>query len=191
MPNTRFNFKTHSHIRLFTLLLIFALASPPSGYAQQPRQTPQQRILMQDEQKTKADKPATTGPQEARPELVLQTGVTAPAFNAFFSPDGRLLASMDFMAGSIKLWEIASGRELCAINLGARAAATYAINSAFAFSSDGSSLFSVSAGTLKQWDTRSGRQIRAADLTGSVRAGISALLQASDAVMGGAKQSIM
>jgi len=71
----------------------------------------------------------------------LQTGVTAPAFNAFFSPDGRLLASMDFMAGSIKLWEIASGRELCAINLGARAAATYAINSAFAFSSDGSSLF--------------------------------------------------
>jgi len=162
MPNTQFNFKTLNHIRLFTSLLIFALASPPSGYAQQPQQTPQQRILTQGDQKTGAAKPS--GPREARPELVLQTGVTAPAYNAIFSPDGRLLASMDFMAGSIKLWEIATWRELFVINLGARAALTYAINSTFAFNSDGSSLFSVSAGTLKQWDTRTGRQIRAADL---------------------------
>ena len=145
-------------------MLIFALASPPLGYAQQTRQTQQQRILTQGDQKTNTDKPAPSGPQAARPELVLQTGVTAPAYNAVFSPDGRLLASMDFMAGSIKLWEVASWRELIAINLGARAASTYAINSAFAFSSDGSSLFSVSAGTLKQWDTRTGRQIRSADL---------------------------
>ena len=164
MPNTRFNFKSHSHIRILTSLLIFALASPPSGYAQQPQQTPQQRILTQEDTKTNADKTATSGPRAARPELVLQTGVTAPAYNAIFSPDGQLLASMDFMAGSIKLWEVASWRELIAINLGARAASTYAINSAFAFSPDSSSLFSVSAGTLKQWDTRTGRQIRSADL---------------------------
>ena len=164
MPNTRFNFKSRSHIRILTSLLIFALASPPSGYAQQPQQTPQQRILTQEDTKTNADKPAPSGPRAARPELVLQTGVTAPAYNAVFSPDGQLLASMDFMAGSIKLWEVASWRELIAINLGARAASTYAINSAFAFSSDSSSLFSVSAGTLKQWDTRTGRQIRSADL---------------------------
>src|SRR5262249_19009993 len=163
MPNTRFNFKSHSHIRIFTSLLIFALASPQSGYAQQP-QTPQQRILTQEDQKTNADKQSPSGPREARPELVLQTGVTAPAFKAIFSPDGRLLASMDFMAGSIKLWEVATGRELFVINLGARAAMTYAINSTFAFNSDGSSLFSVSAGTLKQWNTRTGRQIRAVDL---------------------------
>ena len=164
MPNTLFNLKTPSLFRFLTSLLIFALASPPLGYAQQPQQpqTPQQRILLEEDQKTNT--PKQSGPRASRPELVLQTGVTAPAFNAIFSPDGRLLASMDFMAGSIKLWEIASGRELCAINLGARAAATYAINSAFAFNSDGSSLFSVSAGTLKQWDTRSGRQLRAADL---------------------------
>src|SRR5262245_49391075 len=161
MPNARFNFKSHSHIRIFTSLLIFALASPPLGYAQQP-QTPQPRILTQEDQKASAAK--SSGPRDARPELVLQTGVTAPAYNAIFSPDGRLLASMDFMAGSIKLWEVASWRELIAINLGARAASTYAVTSAFAFSSDSSSLFSVSAGTLKQWDTRSGRQIRSADL---------------------------
>jgi WD40 repeat protein/uncharacterized caspase-like protein len=163
MPDTRFNFKTLSLFRFLTSLLIFALASPPLGYAQQP-QTPQQRILTQEDTKANADKPAPSGPRDARPELVLQTGVTAPAYNAIFSPDGQLLASMDFMAGSIKLWEVSSWRELIAINLGARAAATHAITSAFAFSSDSLSLFSVSAGTLKQWDTRTGRQIRSADL---------------------------
>ncbi len=164
MPDTRFNFKTPGPIRFLASLLIFALVSPPPGYAQQPQrpQTPQPRILVPEELKTNTAKPS--GPRAARPELVLQTGVTAPAFNAVFSPDGRLLASMDFMAGSIKLWEVASGRELLAINLGARAAMTYAINSAFAFSSDGSSLFSISSGTLKQWDTRSGRRVRDADL---------------------------
>jgi WD40 repeat protein len=164
MPNNRFNLKSRSHIRIFTSLLIFALASPPLGYAQQPQQTQQQRILTQEDQKTNVDKQAPSGPRAARPELVLQTGVTTPAYNAIFSSDGQLLASMDIMAGSIKLWEVASWRELIAINLGARAASTYAINSAFAFSLDSSSLFSVSAGTLKQWDTRTGRQIRSADL---------------------------
>ncbi len=164
MPNTRFSFKTPVHTRFLTSLLISALASSPFGYAQQPQQPqkPQQRILLEEDQKTNTAK--QSGPRAARPELVLQTGVTTPAFNAVFSPDGRLLASMDWMAGSIKLWEIASGRELLAINMGARSLATYATNSAFAFSSDGSSLFSVSAGTLKQWDMRSGRQIRSADL---------------------------
>jgi WD40 repeat protein len=162
VPDTRFNFKTLSLFRFLASLLIFALASP-LGYAQQP-QTPQQRILTQEDTKTNADKPAPSGPRAARPELVLQTGVTFPAYNAVFSPDGQLLASMDFLAGSIKLWEVASWRELIAVNLGARAAATHASTSAFAFSSDSSSLFSVSAGTLKQWDTRTGRQIRSADL---------------------------
>src|SRR5262245_13671281 len=163
MPNTRFNFKTPSPFRFLASLLIFALASPPSGYARQPQQaqTPQPRILTQEDQKASAAKPS--GPRDARPELVLQTGVTAPAYNAIFSPDGRLLASMDFTASSIKLWDTATWRELFVINFGARAAITYAINSAFAFNSDGSSLFSVSAGTLKQWDTRTGRQLRAAD----------------------------
>lgn len=164
MSDIRFNFKKSCSFRFLASLLIFALVSPPFGYAQQPQQPqmPQPRILVPEDLKTNTPKPS--GPRSARPELVLQTGVTAPAFNAAFSPDGRLLASMDFMGGAIKLWEVASGRELCAINLGARAAATTAINSAFAFSSDGASLFSVSAGTLKQWDTRTGRQMRSADL---------------------------
>src|SRR5215813_1108207 len=168
MPNTQFKFKSN-YSKFLASFLIFALASPPSGFAQQQppaqqQQPPpqQQRILLEEDQKTNTARP--TGPRSARPELVLQTGVTAPAFNAFFSPDGRLLASMDWMAGSIKLWEVESGRELCVINLGARSMSTSAMSSAFAFSSDSASLISVSGGTLKQWDTRSGRQIRSVDL---------------------------
>src|SRR5262245_32110802 len=130
MPNTRFNFKTSRRIRFFISLLIFALGSSPFGYAQQPRQrpsTPQQRILIKEAQKAKTARPS--GPRAARPELDLQTGVTSPAFNVAFSPDGRLLASMDFAAGSIKLWEVLTGRELFVINPGARAISTNAINS--------------------------------------------------------------
>src|SRR5262245_41766357 len=107
MPNTPFNFKTPSHIRFLISLLIFALTSPPMGYAQQPQQqpqTPQQRILVEQDQKASTAKPS--GPRAERPELVLQTGVTTPAYNAVFSPDGRLLASMDWMASSIKLWDV-------------------------------------------------------------------------------------
>jgi WD40 repeat protein/uncharacterized caspase-like protein len=164
MLDTQLNVRTSGVVRSLVLSLAFTLAAPPWAFGQQPQQPqiPQPRILVPEELKTGAVKPQ--GPRAARPDLVLQTGVTTPAFNATFSPDGRLLASMDLMAGSIKLWEVASGRELCAINLGARAGFTYAINSDFAFSADGSSLFSASAGTLKQWDTRSGRQARATDL---------------------------
>lgn len=96
-------------------------------------------------------------PAHGRPELVLQTGVTVPAANVVFSPDGRLLASMSFYGGSIELWETASGRELYTINLGERSAITSAMNSAFGFTPDGSSLVSVSAGTIKLWDARTGK----------------------------------
>ncbi len=86
MPNTLFNFKTSSRIRFFTSLLIFTLASPPLGYAQQPQQpqTPQPRILTQEDPKTDTAKPS--GPRAARPELVLQTGVTVPALQRRFQP---------------------------------------------------------------------------------------------------------
>src|SRR5215475_310657 len=164
MPDARFNFKTPGLFHFLASLMIFALALPPVGYARQP-QTPQQRILTPENPKTNTDKTSPSGSRGARPELVLQTGVTRPAYNAVFSPDGRLLASMDRTSVSIKLWEIATGRELYAIDPGMRAANVNAMVSAFAFSSDGSSLFFFSAGTIKQWDTRSGRQIRAAELT--------------------------
>src|SRR5262245_1728788 len=129
------------------------------GYSQQP----QQRIHVEETPKANTIEPS--GPRAARPELVLQPGVSRPAFNVAFSPDGRLLASMDFMTGSIKLWEVSTGRELFMINLGTRNSNVSGVNSPFVFSPDGSSLFSVSAGKLNQWDTRSGRRIRSLDLT--------------------------
>ncbi len=164
MPATRYKFITPGHRRFFVSLLIFVLTCPPFGYSQQPQQptTTRPRILVQEDPKPETAKPST--PQSARPELVLQTGVTAPVYNAAFSPDGRLLASMDMMGKSIKLWEVSTGRELCAINMGAQTTMTWAINSAFAFSSDSLSLFSVSGGTLRQWDARTGREIRSVDL---------------------------
>ncbi|HEY8460051.1 MAG TPA: WD40 repeat domain-containing protein, partial [Blastocatellia bacterium] len=166
MQNTRHDFKPTGPIRFLISLLIFALVSPlsgpPVGYARQPGQRPRQRILTQEDQKPDADKPAPSGPRVARPELVLQTGVTRPAYNALFSPDGRLLASIDRTASSIKLWEVATGRELYVINL--RIKPTFALNSTVAFSPDGSSIFSFLGGTIAQWNARDGRRIRVVDL---------------------------
>jgi len=136
------------------------------GHAQQPQRRPPAPLRrMPVEETPKADTAEPSGPRGARPELVLQPGVSRPAFNVAFSPDGRLLASMDFMASSIKLWEVSTGRELFMINLGTRNSNVSGVNSPFVFSPDGSSLFSVSAGRLNQWDTRSGRRIRSLDLT--------------------------
>jgi WD40 repeat protein len=165
MLNDLFDLKALGHVRLFTSFLIFALASPPLGHARQPQPRPptsRRRILIEQTEKANMAKPSET--RAVRPESVLQTGVSRPAFNLAFSPDGRLLASMDFIAGSIKLWEVSTWRELFLINLGTRSLTASVANSPFVFSPDGSSLFSVSAGTLKQWDMRSGRQIRSVDL---------------------------
>ena len=102
----------------------------------------------------------TSVTSQVRPELVLQTGVTSPASIVAFSPDGRLLASMNFFGGAIKLWEVASGHELYTINLGERSAITSSMNSAFAFTPDGNSIVSVAAGAIKHWDASTGKLIR-------------------------------
>src|SRR5262245_38898529 len=165
MLNALFNPKAPGHIRLFISFLIFALVSPPPCHARPPQPrppAPRRRTLIERTQKANIPKPS--GPRATQPELILQASVSRPAFNVAFSPDGRLLASMDFLAASIKLWEVSTGRELFLINLGTGNLTASVANSPFVFSPDGSSLFSVSAGTLKQWDTRSGRRLRSLDL---------------------------
>ena len=141
-------------VRKISFALLLALIAPSLIFAQQS----QERILVPANQQ--ASSASQTGARAVKPELVLQTGITTPAAIMAYSPDGQLLASMSLYGGAIKLWELATGRELFTLNLGDRTAMTFAKNSAFCFSADGSTLVSVSAGVVKHWDVRTGRQLR-------------------------------
>jgi WD40 repeat protein len=136
--------------RILAWALVFSLSAPVWG-----QERP--RILVPEEPRSEQNK-QTQKPGGPRPELVLQTGVTVPATIIEYSPDGRLIASMSFQGGVIKLWETATGRELCNLNLGNRSAITSARNSAFAFSPDSKKLISFGAGVIKTWDTGTGTE---------------------------------
>jgi WD40 repeat protein len=153
------NSSTHPRfVRKLSLPLILLLLAPSLLLAQQS----QERILVP------ANQPSTsatqTGARAVKPELVLQTGITTPAGIIAYSPDGKLLASMSLYGGAIKLWELASGRELFTMNLGGRTAMSLAQHSAFSFSTDSATLVSASAGIVKHWDTRTGRELRSFNL---------------------------
>ena len=84
------------------------------------------------------------------PQLGHSLGVTSVAF----SPDGKLLASGS-ADNSIKLWNVASGRELRTLS------GHTAPVSSVAFSPDGKVLASGSWDTtIKLWDVASGRELR-------------------------------
>jgi hypothetical protein len=96
------------------------------------------------------------------------SGHTGFVFSVAFSPDGRLLASgscgqldspgyyiPNCIQGEIKLWEVATGREVR--TLSGHTDFVYSV----AFSPDGKLLASGSwDGTIKLWDVATGREVR-------------------------------
>ena len=111
----------------------------------------------------------TRGPDGAtadRPELVLQSGHPDGIPGIAFTPDGRHLVSGG-RDSSVKIWEVASGRELRSLSGHGDAV------SAVAVSPDGRLLASASRDkTVKLWDSVTGREVRAlgghADVVSSV-----------------------
>src|SRR5438445_11450370 len=94
-------------------LLILLLAT--TVLPQSPTPTPNKRDLGLQSNTASGSQTDQTKSKEARPELVLQTGYNNffGATRLRFSPDGRLLATASFSTNTIKLWETATGLELC------------------------------------------------------------------------------
>ena len=93
-----------------------------------------------------------------KPELVVETGPTGAVRSISFSRDGRLMASGSD-DGTVKLWQVAGGRELRTLKGHARA--VWSVS----FSPDGRTLVSGGDdGAVKLWDPLTGRLIWTADV---------------------------
>ena len=135
-------------------LRLFLLCAPFVAFAQ----TPSDRQLAPVGNKPATPLPAVSGPRAQRPQLVLQTGVTAPAESVAFSPDGRLLAVLQLGGTALKLWETATGRELLAVKPSAQA--LLGAPSALWFGQADAPLLSFAQGTLRAWEAVTGRVLR-------------------------------
>src|SRR5262245_2955345 len=112
--------------------------------------------------------------REAKPELVLQTGYNNfyGATRLAFSPDGRLLATAAFHTNTIKLWEMATGRELR--NFSAGGQNTSSLAPPFEFSPDNRFLAAAAGNnSVKVWEVGTGREVQT--LTGGQASFMSAL----------------
>jgi WD40 repeat protein/uncharacterized caspase-like protein len=160
-----------SRLAAFTLILIGSIAAMGQSTSPTP---PEKRGLGIE---TNSPNQTQTDPQkskEAKPELVLQTGYNNfyGAMRLVFSPDDRLLATATFRSSTIKLWEIATGRELRNLSTGGQGSMGMA--PVIAFSPDNRLLAAAGANnSVKVWEVLTGREVQT--LSGTQASFMSAL----------------
>jgi len=109
-----------------------------------------------------AQQPSSTT-EPVAPELILQTGQSAPVRSMAFSPDGKLLASGGFGELAIHLWELSTGRQLEHWHTGAmtrRAATLDAL--------EPGPVASVSRGTIARLGIAAGDMVRVSTRRGTI-----------------------
>ncbi len=88
-----------------------------------------------------------------KPELVIQTGHSAPVYSVAFSPDGQMMATGSWDT-TVKLWDVRTRKQLRSLT-----GHTLFVN-AIAFSPDGKLLASGSSDTsVKLWDVATGSEL--------------------------------
>ncbi len=147
------------NVRRLAILSIVLVVSPLVAPAQEPVQDKRDLVL----DSSQAPAPPAAAPQAplgAKPELVLQTGISEPQVHLAFSRDGRLLASLGISGASIKLWEVATGRLVRQFSAGRLVSVGgIGVNRAFAFSPDGGMLVMAVDGAILRWDVATGREL--------------------------------